>query len=89
LEVLAFVARRLLADRVGMIFATRTGEERAGALSAFPELAVGALAPDAGRQLLELAAGGHVPETASRRVLAEAAGHPLALMARIRPAGTS
>jgi hypothetical protein len=80
LEVLAFVARRLLADRVGMIFATRTGEERAGALGAFPELAVEALAPDAGRELLELAAGGHVPETASRRVLAEAAGHPLALI---------
>jgi len=80
LEVLAFVARRLLADRVGMVFATRTGAERAEALSAFPQLAVEALPPDAGRELLELAAGGRVPEMASRRVLAEAAGHPLALI---------
>jgi DNA-binding CsgD family transcriptional regulator len=80
LEVLAFVSRRLLAERVGMVFATRTGEERAGALNALPELRVEALPPDAGRELLELAAGGHVPETASRRVLAEAAGHPLALI---------
>src|SRR5580700_9455962 len=80
LEVLAFVARRLLADRVGMAFATRTGEDRAEALAGFPELRVEALPPGAGRELLELAAGGHVAETASRRVLAEAAGHPLALI---------
>ena len=29
LEVLAFAACRMLADRVGMVFATRTGGERA------------------------------------------------------------
>jgi DNA-binding CsgD family transcriptional regulator len=80
LEVLAFVARRLLADRVGIVFATRTGDERAEALAAFPELRVEALPPGAGRELLELAAGGHVADAASRRVLAEAAGHPLALI---------
>jgi len=80
LEVLAFVARRLLADRVGMVFATRTGDERAEALAAFPELRVEALPPGAGRELLELAAGGRVADAASRRVLAEAAGHPLALL---------
>jgi DNA-binding CsgD family transcriptional regulator len=97
LEVLVFVARRLLADRVGMVFATRIGAERAEALNAFPELAVEALPPDAGRELLELAAGGRVPEAASRRVLAEAAGHPLALVelgrelreGRLQAAGTA
>jgi DNA-binding CsgD family transcriptional regulator len=80
LEVLAFVARRLLADRVGMVFATRTGGERAEALTALPEMLLRALPPDAGRELLTLAAGRYVPETASRRILAEAAGHPLALI---------
>ena len=80
LEVLAFVSRRLLADRVGMVFATRTGEERAAALNGFAELLVEPLPSEAGRELLELAAGGRVSETASRRVLAEAAGHPLALI---------
>jgi hypothetical protein len=65
---------------VGIVFATRTGDERAEALAAFPELRVEALPPGAGRELLELAAGGHVADAASRRVLAEAAGHPLALI---------
>ncbi len=80
LEVLTFVARRLLADRMGMVFGVRAGEEPAEALSGFPELHVGPLPPEAGRELLEMAAGGQVAEPVSRRVLAEAAGHPLALV---------
>jgi DNA-binding CsgD family transcriptional regulator len=80
LEMLTFVARRLLADRVGMVFGLRAGEESIEALSGFPELYVGPLSPDAGRELLEVAVGGRVAEPASRRVLAEAAGHPLALV---------
>jgi DNA-binding CsgD family transcriptional regulator len=79
LEVLAFVARGL-ANRVGMFFGLRDGEEPAAALSGFPELRVGPLPTEAGRELLELAAGGRVAGPASRRVLAEAAGHPLALV---------
>jgi hypothetical protein len=80
LEVLIFVARRLLADRVGMVFGLRAGEEPAEALSGFPELHVGPLPPEAQKELLAMAAGGRVPEPVSRRVLAEAAGHPLALV---------
>jgi len=80
LEMLTFVARRLLADRVGMVFGLRDGEERAEALSGFPELRVGPLPPEAGKALLATVAGGRVAESASRRVLAEAAGHPLALV---------
>jgi len=80
LDLLAFVARRLLADRVGMVFGVRAGEDRAEALTGFPELHVGPLPAEAGRELLEVAAGGRLAEPASRRVLAEAAGHPLALV---------
>jgi hypothetical protein len=80
LELLAFVGRRLLADRVGMVFGLRAGEERAEALGGFPELLVGPLPAEAGKELLEAVAGGRVAELASRRVLAEAAGHPLALV---------
>jgi DNA-binding CsgD family transcriptional regulator len=80
LEVLAFVARRLLADRVGMIFGLRDSEERAEALSDFPGLVVGPLPPEAAKALLETATGARAAEQASRRVLAEAAGSPLALV---------
>ena len=79
-EVLAFAAHRLLADRVGLVFSLRAGEEHAPALNGLPELQVQALAPDAGRELLEMAAGRQVTEPLSRRVLAEAAGHPLTLI---------
>ena len=37
-EVLGFVARRLLADRVGMLFAVEGGEERAVVFKGLPEL---------------------------------------------------
>jgi DNA-binding CsgD family transcriptional regulator len=80
LEIFMFVARRLLADRVGMVFGLRADEEAVEALSGFPELYVGPLSPEAGRELLEMSVGGQVAEPASRRVLAEAAGHPLALV---------
>ena len=80
LDVLAFVARRLLADRVGIVFGLREGEERAEALSDFPELKVGPLPPEAGKELLETAVGARVAELTSRRVLAEADGSPLALV---------
>ena len=80
LGVLAFAARRLLADRVGMVFGLRDGERRPEALSGFPELPVGPLPPEAGKELLQTAAGGRVTELTSRRVLAEAAGSPLALV---------
>jgi DNA-binding CsgD family transcriptional regulator len=80
LEVFTFVGRRLLADQVGIVFALRADQESIEALSGFPELYVGPLPPEAGRELLEVAVGGWVAEPASRRVLTEAAGHPLALV---------
>src|SRR5689334_20169295 len=67
-------------DRVGIVFGLRDGEEHVAALSGLPELNVGPLPPEAGKELLEAAAGGRVAELTSRRVLAEAAGSPLALV---------
>src|SRR5262249_58844573 len=37
-EVLGFIARRLYADRVGMVFTVREGEDRAAALAGASEL---------------------------------------------------
>src|SRR5262249_18461649 len=42
-EVLGFIARRLYADRAGMVFTVREGEGRAAALAGLPELVVGGL----------------------------------------------
>jgi DNA-binding CsgD family transcriptional regulator len=79
-EVLGFVARRLLADRVGMLFAVREGTKRASVFEGLPELTVGGLEDPAARQLLAAAAGGPVDPHVGQRIVAEAAGWPLALV---------
>src|SRR5919205_2006508 len=51
-QTLAFVARRLLAERVGLVFATReAGDEHV--LEGLPELVIEGLAPDEARMLLD------------------------------------
>src|SRR3954470_7878611 len=52
-QALAFVARRLLAESVGVIFAVRTGGEEGG-LTGLPELVVGGLSDRDARALLAL-----------------------------------
>ena len=79
-EVLGFVARRLLADRVGMLFAVQGEEERAVAFNGLPELLVGGLAGRAAHELLAAVAGGPVDPRVSERIVAETAGNPLGLV---------
>jgi len=79
-EVLAFVARRLYADRVGMVFAVREGEEQAAMLAGLPELAVGGLTEEAAQELLAASADAQVDQQVSARIVAETAGNPLALV---------
>jgi DNA-binding CsgD family transcriptional regulator len=76
-QVLGFVARRLAAESVGLVFATRVpGEELAG----LPELVVEGLGePDAGA-LLEAALTGPLDARVRDRIVAEARGNPLALL---------
>jgi DNA-binding CsgD family transcriptional regulator len=79
-EVLGFVARRLLADRVGMLFAVQGGEGRAVVFHGLPGLPVGGLAERAARELLATVAGGPVDSRVSERIVAETAGNPLGLV---------
>src|SRR5262249_56978218 len=51
-EVLGFVARRLYADRVGVLFTVREGEGQAAALAGLPELMLGGLPEQAAGELL-------------------------------------
>src|SRR5262249_46822651 len=51
-EVLGFIARRLYADRVGMVFTVRDGEGRAAVLGGLPELMRSGLPEEAAGRLL-------------------------------------
>jgi DNA-binding CsgD family transcriptional regulator len=78
-RALAFVARRLLAEPVGMVFTTRDGADTPG-LGGLPELAVRGLADADAHELLE--AGLHAPldPAVMDRIVADTHGNPLALL---------
>ena len=76
-QVLAFVARRLEAESVGLVFATRKpGEELAG----LPELVVEGLPEGAARTLLDSVLTGPLDARVRDRIVAETRGNPLALL---------
>jgi DNA-binding CsgD family transcriptional regulator len=79
-EVLGFVARRLFADRVSMLFAVREGEQRSVVLEGLSELTIGALPEGAAGELLADTVGRPVNQGTGARIVAEAAGNPLALV---------
>jgi DNA-binding CsgD family transcriptional regulator/tetratricopeptide (TPR) repeat protein len=74
---LAFVARRLLAERVGVVFATR---EPGGELAPLPQLEVRGLLRDDARALLGETVWLRLDERVSDRIVAETHGNPLALL---------
>jgi hypothetical protein len=77
IQALAFVARRLLAESVAILFATRhlTPE-----LERLPGLRVDGLDDDAARTLLLSAVSGPLDERVRERIIAETHGNPLALL---------
>ena len=78
-QTLAFVARRLLAERLGLVFALReSGDE--DVLEGLPELAIEGLAADEARLLLDATIAGPLDERVKARILGEARGNPLALI---------
>ena len=79
LQMLAFVCRRLLAERVGVLFGCARRGRGTGA-GGLPAARHGPIAEDAGRELLRISAGAEMAEPVARRALADAAGYPLALI---------
>ncbi|MEU4659703.1 AAA family ATPase [Streptomyces sp. NPDC023723] len=78
-QTLAFVARRMLAEPLALVFASR--EQRGhDEFSGLPELTVDGLGTADARALLSTAADGPMDERIRDRVLAEARGNPLALL---------
>jgi len=78
-QALAFVARRLQAESVVLLFAER---EPGGLdqLAGLPDLPLRRLPDDCARELLTLALSGPLDDRVRDRILAEARGNPLALM---------
>jgi DNA-binding CsgD family transcriptional regulator len=76
-QVLGFVARRLAAEPVGLVFAARDpGQELAG----LPQLTVNGLPERDARALLESVPTGPLDAHVRDRIIAETRGNPLALL---------
>ena len=75
-ETFAFVARRLLAERVVMLFATNEAVKTVG----LPELALEGLADADAFELLASVVPGRLDDRVAARLVAETQGNPLALL---------
>jgi DNA-binding CsgD family transcriptional regulator/tetratricopeptide (TPR) repeat protein len=75
---LAFVARRLMAESVALVFAVRDPAEQT--FAGLPELIVGGLNDEDARDVLGLAITSRVDDRVIERIVAETRGNPLALI---------
>ena len=78
-QVLGFIARRLLAESVALVFTVREpSDERE--LADLPELSLGGLQDDDARALLAAVIPGRLDDRVRDRLVAETRGNPLALV---------
>src|SRR5439155_384501 len=78
-QVLGFVARRLLAESVALVFAVRDPAEQRQ-LVGLPELHLEGLPDEDARALLATVIPGRIDERVRDRIVAETRGNPLALL---------
>src|SRR3954469_3590010 len=78
-QTLAFVARRLVVERGGLVFGLRESGD-AGMFEGLPELVVEGLGADDAGLLLDTALPGPLDDRVRARILGEAGGNPLALI---------
>jgi AAA ATPase domain len=88
-QVLGFVARRLLAESIALVFAARTpaqgpqgsqGVTSPDHLAGLPELGLGGLDEESARALLATITSGPLDESVRDRIIEETRGNPLALL---------
>ena len=77
--VLGFVARRLYAEQVVLLFAVREPASDLSALAGLPELAIGGLDDRAALELLSALSPGRLSPAVGARIVAGTGGNPLAL----------
>jgi DNA-binding CsgD family transcriptional regulator len=78
-QTLGFVARRLGAESVGLVFAVREPADEE-LFAGLPQLTVDGLPPEDARALLAAAIPGPLDEQVRERILLETRGNPLALL---------
>jgi DNA-binding CsgD family transcriptional regulator len=86
IQALAFVATRLVAESVALVFATRHLTQE---LERLPALRVDGLDDDAARTLLLSVVSGPLDERVRERIIAETHGNPLALLDLPRGSSTT
>jgi AAA ATPase domain len=79
-DALAFLARRLYADSIAMVFAVREPAASPGLLGGLPELAVAGLAGPDAAELLAATAGPRLRPAVAGRIVTGTGGNPLALI---------
>ncbi|MCV7020726.1 helix-turn-helix transcriptional regulator [Mycolicibacterium aichiense] len=77
-QTLGFVARRLLAEPIGLVFAAR--DDGAQPLAGLPELTVRGLSDGDARELLDSVMLGGIDPPVRDRIVSETRGNPLALL---------
>jgi DNA-binding CsgD family transcriptional regulator len=78
--IMGFIARRVSADAIAMLFAVRGPSERAADLEGIPWVQIGGLPPEEAGQLLASAVASRVERGVSERVIAQTGGNPLGLI---------
>ncbi|MGP3965292.1 ATP-binding protein [Nonomuraea sp. 3N208] len=78
-QTIAFVARRLLAEPIGLVLAVREPHLEQE-LTGLPQLEVGRLSDSDARALLDSVTPGRLDERVRDRIVAETQGNPLALL---------
>jgi DNA-binding CsgD family transcriptional regulator len=78
-QTLAFVARRLLAESIALVFCVREPSD-ALEFEGLPERTVGGLSNHDARALLEAVSPGRLDDSVRDRIVAETRGNPLALI---------
>jgi DNA-binding CsgD family transcriptional regulator len=80
LDVLGFVARRLYADGIGLLFGAREDSAGLRALNGLPTRHVGGLDPAAARALLDRNVSGSLNSRVAARIITDTGSNPLAML---------
>jgi DNA-binding CsgD family transcriptional regulator len=78
--VMGFIARRLSADAIAMLFAVRDPAERTADLEGIPWVQIQGLPPEEAGRLLASAVAGRVDRGVSEQIIAQTGGNPLGLI---------